>query len=99
MNDRGIGRRTFLTAAGAAALTAAGALDAAPGHGRSRFPLPPAPSPQRSRLRPTRPTAISISTIRVFLNPIRGRASIPRTQPCKTTGWCRCAPEQRGSSS
>jgi hypothetical protein len=32
MNDRAIGRRTFLTTAGAAALTAAGALDAAPGH-------------------------------------------------------------------
>jgi D-galactarolactone isomerase len=31
MNDRAIGRRTFLTAAGAAALTAAGTLDTAPG--------------------------------------------------------------------
>jgi hypothetical protein len=32
MNDRAIGRRTFLSAAGAAALTAAGALDT--GHGQ-----------------------------------------------------------------
>jgi D-galactarolactone isomerase len=38
MNVRGIRRRTFLTAVGAAALTAAGALDAAPGHGQQPVP-------------------------------------------------------------
>jgi predicted TIM-barrel fold metal-dependent hydrolase len=36
MNDRAIGRRTFLSAAGAAALTAAGAL--APGHAQQSVP-------------------------------------------------------------
>ena len=38
MNDRAIGRRTFLTAAGAVGLTAAGALNPAPGHGQQSVP-------------------------------------------------------------
>jgi D-galactarolactone isomerase len=38
MSDHAIGRRTFLTAAGAAALTAAGALDATPGVAQQAVP-------------------------------------------------------------
>src|ERR1700674_1442572 len=49
MNDRAIGRRTFLTTAGAAALTAAGALDAAPGHGQQ--PVPNSTGTQPSKVK------------------------------------------------
>jgi hypothetical protein len=89
MNDRGIRRRTFLTAVGAAALTAAGALDAAPGHGQQPVP----------NFTGAQPSKVKAPANAADLNPIRGRASILRTQPCETTGWCRGAPERRGSSS
>src|SRR5580704_10399784 len=49
MNDRAIGRRTFLTTVGAAALTAAGALDAAPGHGQQ--PVPNSTGTQPSKVK------------------------------------------------
>jgi predicted TIM-barrel fold metal-dependent hydrolase len=44
MNDRAIGRRTFLTTAGVAALMAAGALDAAPGYAQQPVPTSTQPS-------------------------------------------------------
>jgi D-galactarolactone isomerase len=49
MNDRAIGRRTFLTTAGAAALMAAGALDAAPGYAQQ--PVPTSTGTQPSKVK------------------------------------------------
>jgi hypothetical protein len=86
MNDQAIDRRTFLTAAGAVALTAAGALDAAPGHGQQ--PVPDSTGTQPSKVKAPANAAdchVHIYDSR-FLNLIHGRASIPRTPPCKTTG-------------